>query len=62
MEKYTVVSGSLEQLEGHPDLLKPIEETILNKIPSGYELESSSYEKTEDGLHYGFKVVAKKAK
>lgn len=67
MGKYTVVSGSLKELEGKPELLKVIEETILNKLPEGYELERSSYEysftdRNSSELDYKFKVVSKQTK
>lgn len=64
MEKYTIVSGSLKELEGKPELLRAIEKTILDKLPEGYELEQSSYEysftdKNSSELDYRFKIVAK---
>lgn len=64
MENYTIVSGNLKALEGQPELLKVVEQSMINKIPNGYELESSNYQvafvdRNTSETEYRFKVVAK---
>lgn len=54
----TIVTGSLEHLEGAPDLMKVIFDNTLDKIPEGYSLESVTYEKGNKEFNYGIKVVA----
>lgn len=53
----TIVTGSLEQLEGNLDLMKVIFNNTLDKIPEGYILESISYEKGNKEFDNGLKVV-----
>ncbi|WZK93752.1 hypothetical protein [Staphylococcus phage SpP] len=67
MEKYTIMTGSLKELEGNKELLDVVEDSILDKIPQGYELEQSSYEynftdRNSSELDYKFKVVSKQTK
>ena len=54
----TMVTGSLEQLEGIPDLMKVILDSTIDKIPEGYILESITHEKENEEFNYGLKVVA----
>ena len=54
----TMVTGSLEQLEGIPDLMKVILDSTIDKIPEGYILESITYEKGNEEFNYCLKVVA----
>ena len=54
----TMVTGSLEQLEGTPDLMKVIFNSVLDKLPEGYSIESITYEKDNEEFNYGLKVVA----
>lgn len=54
----TMVTGSLEQLEGNLDLMKVIFNSTLDKIPEGYGLESISYEKGNKEFNDGIKIVA----
>lgn len=54
----TIITGSLEQLEGDLDLMKVIFNNTLDKIPEGYSLESVNYEKGNKEFNYGLKVVA----
>lgn len=54
----TIITGSLEQLEGDLDLMKVILNNTLDKIPEGYSLESVTYEKGNEEFNYGLKVVA----
>ena len=53
-----MVTGSLEQLEGAPDLMKVIFNSALDKLPEGYSIESITYEKDNEEFNYGLKVVA----
>lgn len=67
MEKYTIMTGNLKELEGNKELLDVVEDSIFNKIPQGYELEQSSYEynftdRNSSELDYKFKVVSKQTK
>ena len=67
MEKYTIMTGSLKELKGNKELLDVVEDSALNKIPQGYELEQSSYEynftdRNSSELDYKFKVVSKQTK
>lgn len=67
MGKYTIMTGSLKELEGNKELLDVVEDSVFNKIPQGYELEQSSYEynftdRNSSELDYKFKVVSKKTK
>ena len=41
----TMVTGSLEQLEGIPDLMKVILDSTMDKVPEGYTIERITYEK-----------------
>lgn len=54
----TMVTGSLEQLEGNPDLMKVILDSTIDKIPEGYIVERITYEKGNEEFNYGLKVVA----
>ena len=54
----TIVTGSLEQLEGIPDLMKVILDSTIDKIPEGYIVERITYEKGNEEFNYGLKVVA----
>ena len=54
----TMVTGSLEQLEGIPDLMKVILNSTMDKIPEGYIVEKITYEKGNEEFNYGLKVVA----
>lgn len=54
----TIVTGSLEQLEGNPDLMKVILDSTIDKIPEGYIVERITYEKGNEEFNYGLKVVA----
>ena len=54
----TIVTGSLEQLEGNPDLMKVILDSTIDKIPEGYIVERITYEKENEEFNYGLKVVA----
>ena len=54
----TMVTGSLEQLEGNPDLMKVILDSTIDKIPEGYIVEKITYEKGNEEFNYGLKVVA----
>ena len=56
----TIVTGSLEQLEGIPDLMKVILNSTIDKIPEGYVVERITYEKGNEEFNYGLKVVAAK--
>ena len=56
----TIVTGSLEQLEGNPDLMKVILDSTIDKIPEGYIVERITYEKGNEEFNYGLKVVAAK--
>lgn len=56
----TMVTGSLEQLEGNPDLMKVILDSTIDKIPEGYIVERITYEKGNEEFNYGLKVVAAK--
>ena len=56
----TIVTGSLEQLEGIPDLMKVIFDSTIDKIPKGYTIERITYEKGNEEFNYGLKVVAAK--
>ena len=56
----TIVTGSLEQLEGNPDLMKVILDSTIDKIPKGYTIERITYEKGNEEFNYGLKVVAAK--
>ena len=58
----TMVTGSLEQLEGIPDLMKVILDSTIDKIPEGYIVERITYEKGNEEFNYGLKVVAAKKK
>lgn len=67
MGKYTIMTGSLKELEGNKELLDVVEDSVLSKIPQGYELEQSSYEynftdRNSSELDYKFKVVSKQTK
>ena len=53
-----MVTGSLEQLEGIPDLMKVILDSTIDKIPEGYMVERITYEKGNEEFNYGLKVVA----
>ena len=57
-KKITMVTGSLEQLEGNPDLMKVILDSTIDKIPEGYIVERITYEKGNEEFNYGLKVVA----
>ena len=59
-KKITMVTGSLEQLEGNPDLMKVILDSTIDKIPEGYIVERITYEKGNEEFNYGLKVVAAK--
>ena len=54
----TMVTGSLEQLEGNPDLMKVILDSTIDKIPEGYIVERITYEKGNEEFNHGLKVVA----
>ena len=54
----TMVTGSLEQLEGIPDLMKVILDSTIDKIPEGYIVERITYEKGNEEFNYVLKVVA----
>ena len=54
----TIVTGSLDQLEGNPDLMKVILDSTIDKIPEGYIVERITYEKENEEFNYGLKVVA----
>ena len=54
----TIVTGSLEQLEGNPDLMKVILDSTMDKVPEGYTIERITYEKENEEFNYGLKVVA----
>ena len=54
----TIVTGSLDQLEGNPDLMKVILDSTIDKIPEGYIVERITYEKGNEEFNYGLKVVA----
>lgn len=54
----TIVTGSLEQLEGNPDLMKVILDSTIDKIPEGYIVERITYEKGNEEFNHGLKVVA----
>ena len=54
----TIVTGSLEQLEGNPDLMKVILDSTMDKVPEGYIIERITYEKENEEFNYGLKVVA----
>ena len=53
----TMVTGSLEQLEGNPDLMKVILDSTIDKIPEGYIVERITYEKGNEEFNHGLKVV-----
>ena len=53
----TIVTGSLDQLEGNPDLMKVILDSTIDKIPEGYIVERITYEKENEEFNYGLKVV-----
>ena len=57
-KKITMITGSLEQLEGIPDLMKVIFDSTIDKIPKGYTIERITYEKGNEEFNYGLKVVA----
>ena len=57
-KKITMVTGSLEQLEGNPDLMKVILDSTIDKIPEGYIVERITYEKGNEEFNHGLKVVA----
>ena len=54
----TMITGSLEQLEGIPDLMKVILDSTIDKIPEGYIVERITYEKGNEEFNYVLKVVA----
>ena len=54
----TMVTESLEQLEGNPDLMKVILDSTIDKIPEGYIVERITYEKGNEEFNHGLKVVA----
>ena len=54
----TIVTGSLDQLEGNSDLMKVILDSTMDKVPEGYTIERITYEKGNEEFNYGLKIVA----